>query len=494
MALHLELPVSLNVLDAAILEALPLGEEGYRREQIASGLVVYEIRNWVLRVDAERSEALGREMKHWVYEGKAGELRLRELDSGKTEIVWKGIHTFSHRLTSEGQVWEEGNRQEWEQKDKHLRRVLLSLLRNLEHDEALKRALGAERMFYEAPILQNWEMLYNDYVSVRLPTALEEQQAAAQRGVEAVELHLASGEQAKPQADSGAVTAQLTPAEDKGGKKPGPMDTKGVDFLLVTALEEERDAVLDKLPGYQKLPPFKDDIRTYFQAQLPMTFSDGETGNYRVIVMPLLGMGRVQAATATADAITRWHPRYIMLVGIAGGVAARGVSIGDILIADQIVDYELQKLTSQDTQVRWEVQRAHPRLLNACHNFMGESWQELLRIERPARSKPKRHTGPIASGDKVIAFGDILERHREAWPKLIGVEMEAAGVATAAFQSSEPPGFFMVRCVSDLADENKGSADVEKWRSYACDAAASFAIALLKSGPVHLLDRGHEQL
>jgi hypothetical protein len=257
MALHHELPVSLNVLDAAILEALPLGEEGYRREQIAGGLVVYEIRNWVLRVDAERSEALGREMKHWVYEGKAGELRLRELDSGKTEIVWKGIHTFSHRLTSEGQVWEEGNRQEWEQKDKHLRRVLLSLLQNLEHDEALKRALGAERMFYEAPFLQNWEMLYNDYVSVRLPTALEEQQAAAQRGVEAVELHLASGEQAKPQADSGAVAEQLTPAEDEAGKKPGPIDTK-LDALLAgqTAIREDlsglRQAVLARFDASEQ--------------------------------------------------------------------------------------------------------------------------------------------------------------------------------------------------------------------------------------------------
>ena len=265
------------------------------------------------------------------------------------------------------------------------------------------------------------------------------------------------------------------------------LSDQGVDFLLVTALEEERDAVLDRLPGHRKLPPFKDDIRTYFQAQLPVIFSDGETGNYRVIMMPLLGMGRLQAATATADAITRWHPRYIMLVGIAGGVAARGVSIGDILIADQIVDYELQKLTPQGPEVSWEVQRADPRLLNACRNFMGESWQELLRIKRPARSKPKRHTGPIASGDKVIAFGDILGRYREVWPKLIGVEMEAAGVATAAFQSSESPGFFMVRCVSDLADEDKGSADVQKWRSYAGDAAASFAIALLKSGPVHLM-------
>ena len=64
--------------------------------------------------------------------------------------------------------------------------------------------------------------------------------------------------------------------------------------------------------------------------------------------------------------------------------------------------------------------------------------------------------------------------------------MEAAGVATAAFQSPDQPGFFMVRCASDLADEHKGSVEVEKWRTYACNAAASFTIALLKSGPVPL--------
>lgn len=42
----------------------------------------------------------------------------------------------------------------------------------------------------------------------------------------------------------------------------------------------------------------------------------------------------------------------------------------------------------------------------------------------------------------------------------------------------------MVRGVSDLADARKGSARVEEWRPYACDVAASFAVALLKDGPV----------
>ena len=263
---------------------------------------------------------------------------------------------------------------------------------------------------------------------------------------------------------------------------------QAIDFVLVTALAEERDALLSKLPGYQQLPPAKDDIRTYFQAYVPITFPDNSIGTYRVIVMCLLGMGRLQAVVATADAIRRWHPRYILLIGIAGGMADRNIGIGDILISDQIVDYELQNITSKGPKVRWEVQRVDPRLLGACNNFRDEGWQELIQINRPGPGQPNRYTGPIASGDKIIAFGKILARYQDMWPKLIGVEMEAAGVATAAFQSAERPGFFMVRGVSDLADEAKGSTDVEKWHLYACDVAASFTIALLKSGPVPLAE------
>jgi nucleoside phosphorylase len=259
-----------------------------------------------------------------------------------------------------------------------------------------------------------------------------------------------------------------------------------IDFVLVTALPEERDAVLGKLLGHSRLPPAHDDTRTYYRANLAVTFPDRSIGSYRVIVMCLPGMGRVPAATATADAIRRWHPRYIVLVGIAGGIAARNVAIGDILISSQVVDYSLQKLTPEGPDVRWEVHRADARLLDACNNFRGDRWQELILTKRPGRGRPNRHFGPIASGDKVIAFGDVLAKYQGVWTKLLGVEMEAGGVAMAAFQSADRPGFFMVRGVSDLADENKGSSDVEKWRPYACDVAASFTIALLRSGPVPL--------
>jgi hypothetical protein len=43
------------------------------------------------------------------------------------------------------------------------------------------------------------------------------------------------------------------------------------------------------------------------------------------------------------DAIRRWRPRYVWLVGIAGGLAKAGVALGDVLVADQIADNVIWK-------------------------------------------------------------------------------------------------------------------------------------------------------
>jgi nucleoside phosphorylase len=258
----------------------------------------------------------------------------------------------------------------------------------------------------------------------------------------------------------------------------------GVDFVIVTALEEEREAMLRKLPRRRKLPPSAADIHVYYSANLPVTFSNGTTGSYRVIVLSLPGMGRVQAATATSDAIHRWKPRFVLFVGIAGGVAAKAVNLGDVIIADQIVDYELQKQTPRGPDIRYEVYRVSPRLLSAARNLKITPWQKLITTRRPSRGTAKRHIGPIASGDKVVAYGKALTKYRSTWSKLIGVEMEAGGAAVASFQAANAPEFFMVRGVSDFADEAKGSTEVEQWRTYACEVAAAYTIGLLQSGPV----------
>jgi nucleoside phosphorylase len=258
-----------------------------------------------------------------------------------------------------------------------------------------------------------------------------------------------------------------------------------VDVVLITPLEEERDAVLAQLAEYRQLPPTQDDIRVYYAADLPVTFPDGATATYRVVVVPLLHMGRVEAANATGDAIRRWRPRYVWLVGIAGGLAKAGVALGDVLVADQVADYELQKLTPETTSIRWQVHRVDPRLLGAARNLRGDGWHRRITCTRPDAGAPQRHIGPICTGNKVIA-NSLLDAYRDVWAKLVGVEMEAGGTASAAFQAANHPGFFMVRGVSDLADAAKDSEAVDRWRAYACEVAAAYAIGLLRSGPIPL--------
>jgi nucleoside phosphorylase len=279
--------------------------------------------------------------------------------------------------------------------------------------------------------------------------------------------------------ESSSASERENPVQTKKNMAVNPP----VDFVVITALEEERKAFLKQLPQSRKLPPTDGDIRVYHHAELPVEI-DGTQGNYDLIILSLLNMGRVEATTATSDAIRRWEPRFVLLVGIAGGIASADIGLGDILIADKFVDYELQKIREEGKSVRYQVHLAAPRLLGAAQNFDIEDCLKLLSTQPPIEKEPRRFVGAIASGDKVIAFDEVIQEYQKDWPKLIGVEMEAAGVATASFQAANAPGFFMVRGVSDLADQKKDSAEVKAWRNYACDIAVVYTIALLQSGPV----------
>ena len=190
---------------------------------------------------------------------------------------------------------------------------------------------------------------------------------------------------------SAACVLKLPPAcgsVSLGGMKAANRMEGPVDFVIITALEEERSSVLAKLPNCQPLPPEPQDIRQYYAGRLPVTLAGGAQGHYSVVVMQLLGMGRLQAATTTSDAIKRWRPRYVLMVGIAGGVAAKGASLGDILVSQQIVDYELQKLTPAGPQIRWQVHQADPRLLGASQRVPAEAARSLLTARRPLKGTP----------------------------------------------------------------------------------------------------------
>lgn len=254
-----------------------------------------------------------------------------------------------------------------------------------------------------------------------------------------------------------------------------------VDFLLVTALEEERDALLSKLEGVAKLDRDGSGAHTYYEARVTTRRKDGAA--YRVIVTSLSGMGPAKAAIKAGAIVQRWRPAHVLMIGIAGGVEGE-VAPGDVMVASQVADYTLGKVRDGSArEERWVVYPADADLFDASSNFP-TGWEGLVKEPHPEGGQPRRHFGVIASGGDVVASPEVVAAYRADWPKLIGLEMEGAGMAAGLHDDIHRPRFLMVRGVSDLANGADNAGTKKRWRRYACHAAAAYAVGLLQDGPV----------
>lgn len=266
----------------------------------------------------------------------------------------------------------------------------------------------------------------------------------------------------------------------KKTRKEPPVPEPPVDFVIVTALPEERDALLAKLPGARKLDKGIRDIHTFYSAQVKTRRKD--RSEYSVIITCLVKMGPITATAQTVSVVTKWQPRYVMLVGIACGI--RGVvKHGDVLIASQVADYTIGKQEGGPRKINWDVYPCGVSLLDSA-NDLGDVWRKGIGVARPGTGtgESAREKGVVASGGDVIQDDEIVATYSKSWPKLIGIEMESGGVAAAVHQTADRPEFLMIKSVSDFG-KDKHDPDVIPWRPYACHTAAAFAVALIKSGP-----------
>jgi nucleoside phosphorylase len=262
-------------------------------------------------------------------------------------------------------------------------------------------------------------------------------------------------------------------------------EEKEADFVIVTALEKEAQAVVRRLENYRIERPEDRDIRTYHCGLVPIQEGDRA---YRVVVVQLPDIGEVPAANAAGDAIRCWKPKYVLMVGIAGGMPKKEPSkddldLGDVVVANQIIGYEYSGVTEDGLEPRDRVYPVSQLLLDRVHNFWDQSWVEQVKAPRPdngRRTLSKQFVGPILSGNKVIKSTEFREQLRGRWPKSLAIEMEGEGVFAAVFSQPEIRHALVIRGICDMADERKS----DEWQEYAANAAAAYAIALLRSGPV----------
>lgn len=240
-----------------------------------------------------------------------------------------------------------------------------------------------------------------------------------------------------------------------------------VDCALITALPKE----LERLRfHFRHSRVITDESRTYFETVSPNGLS--------LVAAVTQGVGQLNAAALVVDVLSKYQPKTIILVGIAGGMD-RSIGLGDVVISSQIIDYELGKVTPNGSEIRWSVYPIDSRLLDKAQQFQSSSWIQYIRTPRPksenAAKKPSSHIGLYLSGNKVIADEETADSLRSFWKRAAAIEMEAAGIAAILRQMPNPPGFLAIKSVCDYADSKKNDA----WQMYSADAAASFAYSFV---------------
>lgn len=290
-------------------------------------------------------------------------------------------------------------------------------------------------------------------------------------------------------------------------------DLKGrIDIGILTIRDDEFQAVLDRLPGYRSVR----GKRFYNYARVA---TQGEE-ELSVAVTCLPRQGQLAAHVVADDMIEELGPPWLFLVGIGGGIPDGEYSLGDVVVANRLNDFcvwaclqdkppefsmgggsmhvDVEAILANLIAFRelkgWNTQRSVrkkkptvevPDDLSASVYYGSEGWrnkvQSSLRRNFPKgkrRRAPKLRTAPVSSSDALIKSADLAEQWQQSARSTEAVEMELAGVYSAARYAEQDCRVVAIRGLSDIIGF-KRSGD---WTAYACHSAAAFALALIKSG------------
>lgn len=246
------------------------------------------------------------------------------------------------------------------------------------------------------------------------------------------------------------------------------------DCLIITALPKEFDAVRSQ---YRNWKPVTHPATT---AALYETMSPG---GLRVVAAIGTTMGQLAASAMATQLLHALDPGAVLLVGIAGGMD-RNIKLGDVVASEQIVSYEIGKMTDDGFGPRWSVFRTDARMLSRLNSWSPQTWPQYVRTVSPSRTASRLHVGVYLSGDKVIADSTSAGVLKSVWSRAAAVDMEASAVASAIYHAPRHPPFLVLKGICDYADASKN----DDWQEYASEAAAtcafSFVIEHLQPGDV----------
>lgn len=264
----------------------------------------------------------------------------------------------------------------------------------------------------------------------------------------------------------------------KSAEEPSPEGAfSRADIGVITVLSEETSAVVGALSamGNCQKRTHGDGLR-FYDAVVDLAGSP-----MRVAVTQALSVGPMPTVIAVENLRRCYGPAIVVLVGIAGGIH-HSVSLGDVVVVQEVIYYDLRKETQAGVVRRGQTRPVPAVIRRALNDFFstrGEPYLVHSTDPDGAFRDYKTLAGPIGSGEAVIAYkGSDIRRYLTAFnDKTLAVETEAGGIAEAFYETADEPGtgWLAIRGISDHADADKDDAfhQVASWH------AAAMLIGLL---------------
>jgi adenosylhomocysteine nucleosidase len=180
----------------------------------------------------------------------------------------------------------------------------------------------------------------------------------------------------------------------------------------------------------------------------------------REVVLVLSGIGKVAAASTATSLITEFGCDTLLFTGTAGGLG-EGVAIGDIVIADSLMQHDLDAsplfprfevpMTGRsrfDADAAWSARLRHGAQA-ALDGALADAAAS-ARLQQLGISRPRVHRGLLLSGDRFVNGAHQAHELRALLPGALAVDMESAAVAQVCGDYRVP--FGVVRSISDRAD------------------------------------------
>ncbi len=242
----------------------------------------------------------------------------------------------------------------------------------------------------------------------------------------------------------------------------------GTDVALLSVTDTEYQAVLRfheweafRVPG---------DDQIYERASFTR---DGVT--HSLIHVRTGEMGMTATASTAMKVIFTFRPRYLIMVGIAAGVALSDVAeqiYGDVIVPDIVWNYSVGKFVSPDAAyITYGDVGFLPRSTSAAIP------EEILPYIRAAADSEENQChvliGPMACGSTVVASRAILDKQvYTQFKETAGLDMESYAVVYAALHASEPkPVPIVIKSVCDYANSEKS----DQYQKFAAHTSCEFA-------------------